>query len=49
MGKVTKIMLGLNILAGIAGIIFGMGIKGNLKDANDAKDKAVAQAKLATC
>lgn len=48
MGKVTKIMLGLNILAGIAGIIFGMGIKGNLKDANDAKDKAVAQAKLAT-
>ena len=48
MGKVTKIMLGLNILAGIAGIIFGMGIKGNLKDANDAKDKAEAQAKLAT-
>ena len=48
MGKVTKIMLGLNILAGIAGIVFGMGVKGNLKAANEAKDDALAKAKLAT-
>ena len=48
MGKVTKIMLGLNILAGIAGIVFGMGVKGNLKAANEAKDEAEAKAKLAT-
>ena len=48
MGKVTKIMLGLNILAGIAGIVFGMGVKGNLKAANEAKGTAEAAAKLAT-
>jgi hypothetical protein len=48
MGKVTKIMLGLNILAGIAGIVFGMGVKGNLKAANEAKGTAEAKAKLAT-
>ena len=48
MGKVTKIMLGLNILAGIFGIVFGMGVKGNLKAANETKDDAVAKAKLAT-
>ena len=48
MGKVTKIMLGLNILAGIAGIVFGMGVKGNLKAANEAKGTAEAAAKIAT-
>jgi hypothetical protein len=48
MGKVTKIMLGLNILAGIAGIVFGMGVKGNLKAAKEAKGSAEAAAKLAT-
>ena len=41
-------MLGLNILAGIAGIVFGMGVKGNLKAANEAKGTAEAAAKLAT-
>lgn len=47
MGKVTKIMLGLNILAGIAGIVFGMGVKGDLKTATDEKQVAVADAKTA--
>ena len=44
MGKVTKIMLGLNILAGIAGIVFGMGVKGDLKSATEEKQAAVAKA-----
>ncbi len=48
MGKVTKIMLGLNILAGIAGIVFGMGVKGDLKTATDEKQAAVAKAAEAT-
>jgi len=47
MGKVTKIMLGLNILAGIAGIVFGMGVKGDLKKAEEDKTAAVADAKTA--
>ena len=47
MGKVTKIMLGLNILAGIAGIVFGMGVKGDLKKAEEDKTVAVADAKTA--
>ncbi len=44
MGKVTKIMLILNILAGGAGIFFGMGIKGDLKTAEEAKATAEAAA-----
>ncbi|MGB0587091.1 MAG: hypothetical protein ACPGQC_10075 [Limisphaerales bacterium] len=48
MGKVTKIMLTLNILAGILGIIFGAGIKGELKTAEKDKGKAEADAKKAT-
>jgi len=48
MGKVTKIMLGLNILAGIAGIVFGMGVKGDLKTSTDEKQAAVAKAAEAT-
>jgi len=48
MGKVTKIMLGLNILAGIAGIVFGMGVKGDLKSATEEKQAAVAKAAEAT-
>ncbi len=47
MGKVTKIMLGLNILAGIAGIVFGMGVKGDLKKAEEEKTAAVADAQQA--
>ena len=47
MGKVTKIMLILNILAGGAGIFFGMGIKGDLKTAEEAKGKAEADAQAA--
>lgn len=41
-------MLGLNILAGIAGIVFGMGVKGDLKTATDEKQAAVAKAAEAT-
>ena len=48
MGKITKIMLGLNIVAGIAGIVFGMGVKGDLKEAETAKSDAVANAQQAT-
>ena len=44
MGKITKIMLGLNIVAGVAGIVFGMGVKGDLKEAEAAKIEAVASA-----
>ena len=44
MGKVTKIMLSLNILAGIAGIIFGAGIKKDLKKAEGDKVVAVSDA-----
>ena len=44
MGKITKIMLGLNIVAGIIGIVFGMGVKGDLKKANTAKEEAEASA-----
>tara|TARA_Y100001968_G_scaffold313014_1_gene336783 strand:- start:128 stop:883 length:756 start_codon:yes stop_codon:yes gene_type:complete len=40
MGKITKIMLGLNIVAGIVGIVFGMGVKGDLKEAETAKNDA---------
>ena len=47
MGNVTKIMLILNILAGGAGIFFGMGIKGDLKTAEEAKGKAEADAQTA--
>ena len=47
MGKVTKIMLILYILAGGAGIFFGMGIKGDLKTAEEAKGKAEADAQAA--
>ena len=47
MGNVTKIMLILNILAGGAGIFFGMGIKGDLKTAEEAKSKAEADAQTA--
>ena len=47
MGKVTKIMLILNILAGGAGIFFGMGIKGDLKTAVEAKAAAEATAQSA--
>ena len=47
MGKVTKIMLILNILAGGAGIFFGMGIKGDLKTAEEAKSAAEATAQSA--
>ena len=47
MGKVTKIMLILNILAGGAGIFFGMGIKGDLKTAEEAKAAAEATAQSA--
>lgn len=47
MGKVTKIMLILNILAGGAGIFFGMGIKGDLKTAEEAKSAAEAAAQSA--
>ena len=47
MGNVTKIMLILNILAGGAGIFFGMGIKGDLKTAQEAKGKAEADAQTA--
>ena len=48
MGKITKIMLGLNIVAGIMGIVFGAGVKGELgkaktqlADAGDALKDAV--------
>ena len=37
-------MLGLNILAGIAGIVFGMGVKGDLKSATAAKTSLEADA-----
>jgi len=47
MGKVTKIMLILNILAGGAGIFFGMGIKGDLKTAEEAKVAAEATVQTA--
>lgn len=47
MGNVTKIMLILNILAGGAGIFFGMGIKGDLKTAEEAKSTAEATAQSA--
>jgi hypothetical protein len=47
MGNVTKIMLILNILAGGAGIFFGMGIKGDLKTAEEAKVAAEATAQTA--
>ena len=47
MGKVTKIMLILNILAGGAGIFFGMGIKSDLKTAEEAKSAAEATAQSA--
>ena len=40
-------MLGLNILAGIAGIVFGMGVKGDLKKAEEEKTAAVADAQQA--
>lgn len=43
MGKITKIMLGLNIVAGIAGIVFGMGVKGDLKEAESAKNDALTK------
>ena len=41
MGKITKVMLGLNIAAGIAGIFFGWGVKGDLKTAEAEKNNAV--------
>tara|TARA_B100001123_G_scaffold230815_1_gene259490 strand:+ start:152 stop:916 length:765 start_codon:yes stop_codon:yes gene_type:complete len=44
MGKITKIMLGLNIVAGIVGIVFGMGLKGDLKEAETAKNDALTKA-----
>ena len=47
MGKITKIMLILNILAGGAGIFFGMGIKGDLNTAEEAKSAAEATAQSA--
>jgi len=48
MGKITKIMLSLNILAGIAGIILGAGIKKELTASTKAKDDALIESKSAT-